>query len=999
MEKHKFLLLLTALLFGVVSVYAQQTKQITGVVKDTAGETVIGANVSVKGSTRTGTITDLDGSFSLQATDNDVLVISYVGYVTQEVPVQEKRNFSITLKEDAKTLDEVVVIGYGTQRKGDITSSVASVKADDFNKGMAIDAGQLIQGKVAGLTISRTSGSPTGGTQMLLRGRSTINGSNTDPLVIIDGVPGNLNTVAPEDIEAVDVLKDGSAAAIYGTRGTNGVIIITTKQARGAQINRVEYNAYMYTETIAKKIDMLTAEAYRSQIASGFRTADQDLGNDTDWLDLVTRTPFSHVHNLSFTGGTNQTNYLFNVNYRDTEGIMKKSDLTRLNVRGKVNHKMFNDKLKVGLEFISTNTKNTQTNDGSDYNSQVYRMAQIYNPTAPVHDPKGNHKWYENTDIDYYLNPVSLLEETDARKKSQYTQLNANVTYNPISDLTLTALLSYSKYNETRAYAASKEFHEIRQNPDRGAKASIGQTESWNRLMELTAQYKKKIAEHNFSILAGYSFQDNGGLGSWGGTLMFPTDAFGYGNMGLVTGTQNPNMAWVGSNKWKNNLIGFFGRATYAFQDKYLLMAAVRYEGASQLVGTENEWGTFPSVSLGWKLSEESFIKNLNLFDDLKLRVGYGVTGSQPSSSFLGLPTLAYGAANDQVYFNGAWRQTFYPNKNANPGLKWEEKHEFNIGLDFAILNSRISGSIDFYNREIKDLLYSLDVPTPPNIYSSTLSNVGKLRNRGLEVILNFVPVQTKDFTWKSSVNFSTNSDKLVQLSAGTEGATSSNYIYAGGTGEPIQTHTHRLEVGGSIGNFHGFKVVDVDSDGKWTYEDKDGNHVPHDQFTKNDDNKHILGNGLPKYYAGWNNNFAYKNWDLSITMRGAFDYQILNFQRMFYENNSEMRYNRMKSSQDKVFGKAVLHKEMPLDYNSYYVEDGDFWKIDNITLGYSFPMQNARYVKALRLYASCSNALTITGYEGIDPEVNRLGLDPGNDGRDKYPSTRTFTFGASITF
>lgn len=971
---------------------AQAGRIIRGTVTDATGELLPGASIQIKGKT-TGTVTDHNGNFSLNVSDNDVLEISYIGYLVQNVAVSNNTTFAIVLREDTQALDEVVVIGYGVQRKGDITSSVATVKSDNFNKGMVQDAGQLVQGKVAGLSISLTSGDPTEKTQMLLRGRSTINGTNTDPLVIIDGVPGDFNLISPEDIEAIDVLKDGSAAAIYGTRGTNGVIIITTKRARDGNFNRVEYSTYLYTQTIARKSEMLTADDYRQQIANGFRAATDDLGYDTDWFGEVTRTPVSHVHNVSFTGGNAKTNYLLNVNYRNRQGIFKKSDNDAINVRAKIHHNMFDDRLRMSFEVINRQNSYTTTGDGVSFNGYTYRQSQIYNPTAPLKREDGS--WYEDTGNFNYENPVSRLKESDGRNKEQFSRLNANIVFNPIQDLALTGVLSYSKYNQTRGYAETKNHISTLRDSKNGF-ASNGQDETIDRLLELTAQYNKTLGNHKFSLLGGYSYQEQERYNFWINNQDFPTDIFGFSMIELGEGLAAKKTN-VQSRRYETNLIGFFGRATYSYKDRYLLMASLRYEGASQLVNTDNTWGLFPSASLGWRISEEGFMQSQELFNDLKLRAGYGVTGSQPKDAFLGQATLSY---NGYSYSNGKWINNLLPARNTNRHIKWEEKREWNVGLDFAILNNRISGSVDVYNRDINDLIYNFSVPVPPNLVNTMTANVGKLRNRGVEVLINFVPVQTKDFSWQSGVNFSTNSDKLVSLSNDLY-EISSNYIYEGYTGEPIQTTTHRIEIGGKLGEFFGYKVIDVDENGKWIYLDGEGNEVHYDDFTgkRNTDNKHVLGNGLPKFYAGWNNSFSYKNLDLNITMRGAFKYQILNFQRMYYENTSIMNYNRLKSSQDKVFGKAVLSKEAPLEFNSYYVEDGDFWKIDNITLGYNFPTAKTGVVKALRIYGSCSNALTITGYKGIDPEVGRTGLTPGNDDRDKYPVARTFTLGANITF
>jgi hypothetical protein len=398
---------------------------------------------------------------------------------------------------------------------------------------------------------------------------------------------------------------------------------------------------------------------------------------------------------------------------------------------------------------------------------------------------------------------------------------------------------------------------------------------------------------------------------------------------------------------------------------------------------------------VGWRINEEPFAQNLAFVDNLKLRAGYGVTGNPPKDSFLGVATLSYA---DYFLVNGSWIRSLVPSQNPNPNLRWEEKKEFNFGLDYSFKNDRIYGSIDYYIRRIDGLLYDYQVPSPPNIYTSTRANVGVMENKGLEVMVSVVPVKTPDFSWTAQVLYSTNSNKLVSLSNDLY-QLATNYFTTGNTGIPIQTHTHIVEIGKEIGNFHGYKVVDVTDDGNWIYETRDGERVEYENFTRSFDDKRIIGNGIPKFHAGLNNTILYKNFDLSVTMRGSFDYQIINYQRMYYENTGDERYNRLKSAYDKVFGKAVLNKNTPLEFNSYYVEDGDFWKIDNITLGYNFKKTNLKFIRSARVYVSSLNTFTITGYKGIDPEVNWTGLTPGIDNRDKYPTTRTFTLGANITF
>lgn len=981
--KHLFLLL-TLLSFSLTAL-AQQ--KVTGKVKDSSGEPVIGASVVVKGNNTMGTITDFDGNFMLDVPTKSVLVISYIGYVTQEVPTAGKKSLEIILKEDTKTLDEVVVIGYGTQRKGDVTSSVASVKADNFVKGAVKDVGQLIQGKVAGLAITNPNGDPTGSTQIRLRGTNTIGGANTAPLVLIDGIPGELGTVAPEDVESVDVLKDGSAAAIYGTRGTNGVILITTKQAKGLDINQVEYNGYVSTSLIAKKLDMLNADEFRTLYP------DQDHGADTDWIDEISRTPISHVHNLSLMGGNSKTNYIANLNYASRQGIMKKSDFESFQGRIEVTHRMFDDKLKLKFGLFGKKNQMESTTSGGSFRGWVYGQATRRNPTDPVRNEDGT--WNENVSKFEYENPLALLYEAEGNVKKTQLRYNGNIVYNPIKDLTLSAVFSYIRDNMNRGYGETLS-HISALRDGLAGWSSVGAYTKMEKLMELTAQYNKEIGAHKFSVLGGYSYNETDFEELWIDNYGFQDDYFGgWHNIGIGSALKD-GKANIGSKKTPTNLIGFFGRATYSFKNRYLLMGALRYEGASQLWGTDNAWGLFPSVSVGWRITEEAFMKNQKIFDDLKLRVGYGVTGSQPKDPFLGVAMLKYGS---YAFVNGNWIQTIVPASNPNPDLKWEEKKETNIGLDFVSWGGRLSGSIDYYNRDVDGLIYEYGVPTPPNLYNKTMANGGTMRNRGVEVLVTVVPVQNKDFEWSTTGTFSLNSNKLISLS-GSIFKSDYDYFNTGTVEYSGQVaDSHRVQVGESIGNFYGFKVVDVDSEGRWIYEDRNGELVNYKDFTHAPEDKHVIGNGLPKWYAGWNNTLRYKNFDLNVTMRGAFGFQIINGGRMNYENVKNSRFeNRLKSVNDLVFGKHTLSPEVEPEFNSYYVEDGDYWKIDNITLGYSFG-QVGKYIKSLRIYGSVLNALTITGYKGIDPEVSTDGLTPGYDTRDRYPSVRSFTFGVNVKF
>lgn len=601
----------------------------------------------------------------------------------------------------------------------------------------------------------------------------------------------------------------------------------------------------------------------------------------------------------------------------------------------------------------------------------------------------------ENVNKFEYENPLALLYEASGNVKRTELRYNGSITYNPIKDLTLSAMFSYTRKNMNRGYNETQNhISALRDHKD--GWSSVGSSTEMEKLMELTAQYNKTINDHTFSIMGGYTYDETDYEDLYFDNYGFQDDYFGgWHNIGIGSALKE-GKASAGSSKTRTNLIGFFGRATYSWKNRYLFMAALRYEGASQLWGTDNAWGLFPSVSFGWRITEESFMQHQNLFDDLKLRVGYGVTGSQPAKSFLGVAMLKYGS---YAYVNNAWIQTIVPASNPNPDLRWEEKKETNVGIDWVSWKGRLSGTIDYYNRLVDGLIYDYAVPTPPNLYNTTTANGGKMRNQGVEVLVNVIPVQTKDFEWSTTVTFSFNSNKLESLS-GSIFKTEYDYFDTGSVEYAGQVaSSHRVQVGESIGNFYGFKVVDVDSEGRWIYEDRNGNLVNYKDFTHAPEDKHVIGNGLPKYYAGWNNNFRYKNFDLAITMRGAFGFQIINGARMNYENVKNSRVeNRLKSVNDLVFGKHTLSPEVEPEFNSYYVEDGDYWKIDNITLGYNFG-KIGKYIKSLRLYASVLNTLTITGYKGIDPEVPTDGLTPGYDTRDRYPTSRSFTFGVNVKF
>ncbi|GAB4000153.1 TonB-dependent receptor [Spirosoma daeguense] len=983
--------LLQSLPAQTASVTEVADRAISGVVTSESGEVLPGVSVVIKSTTR-GTTTDADGRYQLSVpAQNTTLVFSFVGYQNKEVVVGNRSTLDVQLLPDQKTLNEVVVVGYGTQKREQITSAIASVKAEDFVKGPVQDAAQLIRGKVAGLSVITPDGNPTSTAQISLRGNATINASSA-PLILIDGVPGTLNTVAPEDIESIDVLKDGSAAAIYGTRGTNGVILITTRKVKGETPPTIEINSYVTTQRMTRQLSFMNADQYRQLVAQK-KPGAIDYGNNTNWLDQVTQNPLSQVHNISLRGGSRTTNYIMSLEYRGLNGIMKKSDNITLFPRIEVNHTMFNGILKINANLSGYQQKHFAV-DGKEYSGLVYRNALTFNPTESIKDANGN--WIERTDKTDYINPLGYIEETQGENRNNNLRTYGTISLAPIEGLEVKALFARDMYNSTRGYYETKRHYSTARSGRNGF-ASRGTTRTQDDLFELTANYNKVIKDHNFTLLAGHTWRRYNSEDYWMQNWDFPTDNFSYNNIGAGLALKR-GQAPETSSQEENKLISYFFRANYSYMNKYLLMASIRHEGSSRF-GANHKWGSFPAVSVGWNLQRESFLQNVRAISNLKLRAGYGVTGTEPGSSYLSLNKINF---NTYALVNGQWVQAINPSNNANPDLRWERKEEINFGLDYGFLNDRISGSIDLYQRTTRDLIANFPVPTPPYLYNTITANAASMQNKGVEIQVNVVPIQKQSFQWSTSINFSTNANKILSLS-NDRFALASGYFDTGNTGEPIQQTTHRVQVGQPIGNFWGFKTVDIDEAGRWIIEGKDGKPKPIAQ--QQADDKQIIGNGLPKRYLNWNNTITYKNFDLNVTMRGAFGFQILNMTEMFWSAPVMLtRGNLRSNAYDPIYGKRPLADDQSLNYVSYYLENGNYWKIDNVTLGYNLNLKS-KYVKRGRVYLSTANLYTITGYKGMDPEVSigsaapGAGLSPGIDDKNRYPATTSYTVGAMLTF
>ena len=1015
MKRH-FLCLL--LLGGALGAYAaestspaiaevtQQGVKVQGVVTDAKGEPIIGATVTEKG-TKNATVTDFEGNYSLNvANRNAVLVISYIGFVNQEV----KAGSNVILQEDNALLNEVVVIGYGTQRKGDVTSAVASVKAEDFNVGKIGDAAELVKGKIAGLTVINASGSPTAKSSIRLRGITTLVG-NLTPLILVDGIEGDLTTVAPENIASIDVLKDASAAAIYGTRGANGVILITTKTGKRESHAEVNYSGYVTFSKWSKKADFMDTH----DVIYG-KTAQEYLGYDTNWLDGISRKAgFKHNHDLNISGGSKNAAYSANVSYSKEEGIIRQTDNENFKMQLDYTQFIWDDILKFNLNALVT--RQNYTNTDADY---AYRQAVIHNPSEPVYNEDGSY--YENFNKLQYYNPIELQNEAYGNTRNRFSQLVGNITVEPIKGWKTNLMISWGEgANDSENWTSPDHYSIVRQGYNGSASKSYGTYVKKN--LELTSRYDAQWGDHRFNGIVGYSYLYNVYDGFGASNTDFSTTAFLWNNLGNGSFlTDKEHHASMSSYRNDNKLVGFFGRVSYGYADKYNALVSLRHEGSSKF-GENHKWATFPSVSLGWNIMNEEFMKGTRSWlDNLRLRVGYGVTGITPSSSYLAQNIYNFALYGDVLSMDGKWIKTLEVGQNPNPDLKWEVTHEWNIGIDYGFLNGRIHGTLDFYVKTTNDLLFWYNVPMPPNLYSQTLVNVGDMRNTGIEFMIEAIPVQTKDFEWTTTLTASHNSNKLLKLSNELYETDNFQELWpSAGSWDPISVTTHCMEVGETLGDFWGLKFVGYDKDGFALVEASDGNGgwtvKPFNGNLNVKENRQRLGNGAPKVILGWGNTFKYKDLDLSMQFTSQLGYKILNAQRAFYENNS-IAYNRLKSAAD-------LHPAINTDGTPYidpktgqqkmvtlspamqqgiwsdHLENGDFLKLTNITLGYTFIPKGAlaTYVKKARIYANATNLFCITGYSGLDPEVDNNFMTPGLDYRDKYPTTRSYTVGLSFNF
>ncbi|MFD2201739.1 SusC/RagA family TonB-linked outer membrane protein [Shivajiella indica] len=965
--------------------FAQQS-QITGKVIDKdSGDGIPGVSVLVKGTTR-GSITDIDGNYSILASPEETLVISFIGYESVEELIGNRSVINVGLSQTVQALSEIIVVGYGTQERKEITSAVTSVKAENFNQGTVNDPRQLLQGKVAGLNIARPGGNPNRGFNMRLRGISTI-GENAEPLVVIDGViGGSLATVDPNDIESMDVLKDGSAAAIYGTRGSAGVILVTTKTGKQGR-TVVEYNGSVAAETVARTIPVMTASEYR-QVPNMV-----DLGANTNWLDEVTRTGFSQVHNLSLGGGSATTAYRVSMNYRGVDGVGINSGFDQLNARINLTQRALKDKA-----IFTVNISNTSI-DRQFGNENSFRYAIISNPTVPVRSSlpqDAQFGGYAERDIFDWFNPVSIAEQNIDDRRESRLLASIRGEYN-FTDRFRAAIFYASQRETDWRGAYSPKTAKFGGGFGRNGLATIQDDVRLNDLLETTLNYDATAGRLEMAFLGGYSYQEFFNQGNYMQAGDFLTDIFTYNNIGAALDFAN-GLATVSSYANSNKLVAFFGRANFNLEDTYFLSLSARYEGSTRF-GANNKWGLFPAVSAGVNLA--NVFQMPSSISAMKFRASYGRTGTQPNQSYLSL--LRFGRQGN-FFYNGAFVPSYGPVSNPNPDLAWETKDEYNVGLDFVILNNKLDGAIDYYTRVTTGMLLPINVPVPPNLFPQTVLNIGEMLNSGIEVMVNYQAIQKSDFRWTTGFNFSTLRTNLRSLSAGDLSFGEVNYRSNFGSPGQNLTQLIRIQENGPLGQIWGPRKVGLNEDGSprmavinGTAVDDNGNPV----YCNCNEDRTQLGTAYPTFNFGINNTFNYKRWDLNFFFRGSIGHYLINSYRGFYENTEGTTVQNYNIVKTKYYDPAVTKAE----YNSDHVERANFVLLDNATLGYNFNVGIGRNVTRLRTFLAVQNPFMFTSYTGVDPEVRYLDsetndpLAPGIERRATYFTTTITTFGLNVSF
>lgn len=983
------LVLWVMLLFATLTASAQQVK-VTGTVTDPGGEPLVG--VSVKAGA-TGAITDIDGKYSVDVASSGTISFSYVGFETIMEKVNGRKTINVTLKEKNDVLNEVVVIGYGTMDKKELTSAISHVGEKDFLTISSLDPSMMIQGKVAGVSITNTgAGDPNNQASIQIRGVSS-RSAGLGPLVVIDGVPGgNLTNINPNDIASFDILKDGAASAIYGTRGSNGVIVVTTKKGTKDGNMHTSYSGMASWDVIKNELKMMNADEYRD-VRLGWGDTGVDLGGNYDWLDGVSRTGFTTQHTLSMSGGNAQSNYRVSVDYRNAHGIDLRSKREEYGARASMMHTT-----KGGLFTLTANVApRIIYRDQADWS--VFKDAIEANPTTPLMDPENPARYYNFQGQVVGSNPVERQKLEKDHGDTKLLDWDGTVKLNLLPlllkdgkgnhNLSTQVMFADHQYDNNNSWFRPST-STICINNGHDGEASRSYSKERQYVLEWLTNYTGTFGKHNVKGMAGYSYQYSQYEGLSNENKDFPNDGLTYNNMGTGEYAKEEGKVLMGSYKNDCKLIAFFGRVSYDFDGKYMFTASLRHEGSSKF-GVDNKWGNFPAVSAGWRISQESFMKDIKWINDLKLRADYGVTGNQDFGSYNSLNTMT---GFGYYFYNGKYFQVWGPSKNVNPDLKWEKGKNWNIGIDFSLFNNRVYGSFNYFNRKQQDLLGNYKVSVPPYLFDETFVNVGTMKNTGFEFDINVKAVTTKDFSYDFNVVGATMSNKFVDFS--NSQYVGQDYYDVAGTSDPYPYYyLQRIQKGKSIGNFYMWKYAGHTTDGEWLVYDKDGDIIRASQASDADRQK--VGNGMPKFTMSTSQNFRYRNFDLSLFFRGAFGYDIFNIHD-FYYGTRNFTGNRSHKAYGKNFQISGTANPVVCDY---FLEKGDYLKLDMVTLGYTFNPKSCRFLDRVRLYGTMKNVFTLTKFSGVDPSTYQVnGLTPGAQGsRTYFPSTRQFIVGLQVDF
>ena len=985
-------LLLTLALTLVSLAASAQTISVSGVVKDAKGEAIIGATVMDMKS-GLGTVTGVDGAYTIKVDAAATLLVECMGYTEIYEPVAKRTTINFVMSESAEQIEEIVMVGYGSQKKKEVTGSVASIKSEDFNQGVKTNPVGMLQGKVAGLNIIKTSSDPTStGYSMQIRGFSTLDkGAGTSPLFIVDGVPvSSIDNISNDEIASMDVLKDGSAAAIYGTRGTNGVIIITTK--RGENFSNeaktsVEYSGYVSASVRNGDMGMATPEEFINleQTTGGLikPTLIENAAGEvelTDWMDALCRdVATTQNHNVAITGSASNFNYRASVAYKDAQGIAKTSNREEVMAKIAASQKALKGKLELQYDLSYMDYRN-------DYFCGDFKQAAILNPTYPIYDNSQKNGYYQPQGTGL-TNPVENMNNRESYQDGNFFRGSVKASYNILPGLKLSAFGAVEEGDNTSYWYNGV----INTDIEGSGKAGRSTDKSRSKLFEATLDYAWSSGGHSLTAVAGVSYQNFMYDGMSVSNKGFPTASMKYYQIG--NGDAEKTYLTASSYRNSNVLAAAFGRVNYSFDGKYLVSASIRREGSSRF-GANHKWGWFPALSFGWRLNQEEFMQNNDAINDLKVRLGWGVTGNNLNSDLRSVAMLSNGGT---FWYNGAYVYTYGVSQNVNPDLRWEKKYEYNLGVDYSVMDNRLYGSLDVYYRQTRDLLWDYEVPTPPYQYPTLLANAGQMDSYGVELALNADVIRSKNLTWTSTPTIAFNRNYITKLSDPSKGfnykETSSGWVGENG----IQnTSTQILIEGESVGAFYGFKLHKkyFEQTGKWYYETPAGGVV--DENTTADAYRQVIGNAQPLFTFGWNNTVRYNNIDATIFFRGVYGNDVLNLTRWAYGPRPSQADNLFMKD---VNGANVVYTNKAC-FSDYYLEDGSYIKLDNITIGYTYDLPENSSIEKMRFYITGQNLLTITKYSGQDPEVDTNSVwSAGIDYCDFYPTVATVLFGLNITF